>query len=228
MIRLLLFAFSVACLCKAQLSSGSITGNVSDPAGAAVPATRVTALELSTGAKRSTMTTIAGVYRIDELAPGKYEVSAEHSGFGLSVASPIVVEIDQKTRFDFRLQPGVNREQVTVNAAGAPLQTDEASEGYLLSSQFSNALPVNGRNVISLVTLGPGAIPRQLGGFGHDIINDLQAGRGAVALNPPVNGARSTTNAYLLDGSNNTDRNTFAIAVTPPMDAVAEFRIQSS
>ena len=85
------------------------------------------------------------------------------------------------------------------------------------------------RNVISLVTLGPGAIPRQLGGFVHDVINDVQEGpRGAVALNPPINGARSTMNAFLLDGAYDTDRNTFAIAVNPPLEAVQEFRIQSS
>ena len=46
--------------------------------------------------------------------------------------------------------------------------------------------------IISLVTLSAGAIPRQLGGFVHDIVNDIQAARGAVALNPPTNGARST------------------------------------
>ena len=51
---------------------------------------------------------------------------------------------------------------------------------------------------------------------------------GAVALNPPVNGARSTQNVYLLDGAYNTDRNTFAIAVTPPLEAVSEYRIQTS
>ena len=78
------------------------------------------------------------------------------------------------------------------------------------------------------MTLGPGPIPRQLGGFTHDIINDLQGNRGAVAFNAPVNGARSTGNSYILDGSYNTDRNVFSIAVVPLMETVSEFRIQSS
>ena len=78
------------------------------------------------------------------------------------------------------------------------------------------------------MTLGPGAIPRQLGGFTHDIMNDLQGNRGAVAFNAPVNGARSTENSYILDGAYNTDRNIFSIAVVPLMETVAEFRIQSS
>src|SRR5262249_38858954 len=79
------------------------------------------------------------------------------------------------------------------------------------------------------VRVGPGGIPRQLGGFTHDVNNDIQEGsRGSVALNPPVNGARSTQNTFLLDGSYDTNRNTFAIAVYPPMDSVSEFHIQSS
>ena len=56
----------------------------------------------------------------------------------------------------------------------------------------------------------------------------MQANRGATALNPPINGARSYMNAFLLDGANDTDRNTFAIAVTPPLESVQEFRIQTS
>ena len=101
--------------------------------------------------------------------------------------------------------------------------------GYRLDNSKIAGLPLASRNVVSLVTLGPGAIPRQLGGFVHDVYNDIQEGsRGSVALNPPVNGSRSTMNTFLLDGAYDTDRNTFAIAVYPPIDSVQEFHIQSS
>jgi outer membrane receptor protein involved in Fe transport len=123
---------------------------------------------------------------------------------------------------------GSVHETATVTAHASPVQTEEASEGFTLGSEFFEELPLLGRNIIDLVTLGPGAIPRQLGGFTHDIINDLQGNRGAVDLNAPVNGARSTQNVYILDGADNTDRNTFSAAVEPPMESVAEFRIQSS
>ena len=53
-------------------------------------------------------------------------------------------------------------------AHASPLQTDEAGEGYTLGSNFLEELPLLGRNIVDLVTLGPGAIPRQLGGFTHD------------------------------------------------------------
>src|SRR6202035_793161 len=129
---------------------------------------------------------------------------------------------------DFDLKLGSEHESVTVTANASPIQTDDASSGYTLDSATITSLPLDCRNIASLVTLGPGAIPRQLSGFGHDIINDAQEARGAVAMNPPVNGARSTMNSFVLDGTYNTDRNTFSIAVVPPFESVQEFRIQSS
>ena len=181
-----------------------------------------------TGFTRSASTNAFGSYRIDDLLPGAYTVTAQHDGFQAVTVSPVFVEVNQKVRLDVELKVGSVHDTATVTAHASPLQTDEASEGYTLGSNFFEELPLLGRNIVDLVTLGPGAIPRQLGGFTHDIINDLQGNRGAVAFNAPVNGARSTENSYILDGADNTDRNTFSIAVMPLMESVAEFRIQSS
>ena len=71
-------------------------------------------------------------------------------------------------------------------------------------------------------------MPRHLGGFTNDAITDYQGSRGLMAMNSPVNGARSTMNTYLLDGAQNTDRLVFAMAMNAPLDSVQEFRIQSS
>jgi hypothetical protein len=220
--------FLAALLCPGQVSSGGLLGDARDENGGAASNVTVTARNNATGFVRNSVTDAAGAYRIDDLLPGPYTVTAQRTGLGTVAISGVAVEVNRKTRLDFTLRPGSERDKVTVTARLTPLQTDEASEGYLLGTNFVQQLPLAGRNIISLVTLGPGAIPRQLGGFTHDIMNDLQEGRGAVALNPPVNGARSTANSYILDGAYNTDRNVFAIAVTPPMESVEEFRIQSS
>ncbi|HEX4593707.1 MAG TPA: carboxypeptidase regulatory-like domain-containing protein [Bryobacteraceae bacterium] len=211
-----------------QISSGSLLGDVRDEKAALVAGAVVQARNNQTGYARSAATNAFGSYRIDDLLPGAYTVTAQHDGFQMVTVSPFFVEVDQKARLDFDLRVGSAHDTVTVTAHTSPLQTDEASEGYQLGSAFLEALPLLGRNIISLVTLGPGAIPRQLGGFTHDIINDVQGNRGAVAFNAPVNGARSTGNSYILDGAYNTDRNVFSIAVVPLMETVSEFRIQTS
>jgi hypothetical protein len=213
---------------RAQVSSGSLLGDVRDEKGASVPGVTVVARGNDTGFSRTAATNGFGSYRIDDLLPGAYTVTAQRDGFQGVTVSPFFVEVNQKARLDFDLRVGSAHDTVTVNARASALQTDDASEGYLLGSNFLASLPLLGRNIISLVTLGPGAIPRQLGGFTHDIINDLQGGRGAVEFNAPVNGARSTANSYILDGAYNTDRNVFSIAVVPLLETVSEFRIQSS
>ena len=229
--RLLVRLLALAAACapmQAQVSSGSLLGDVRDNKAALMGGVAIEARNNDTGFTRTAFSNAFGSYRIDDLLPGAYTVTAHHSGFQTVTVSPVFVEVNQKARLDLSLQVGAARDSVTVTARTSPVQTDEASEGYELGSSFFEALPLFGRNIISLVTLGPGAIPRQLGGFTHDIMNDLQGNRGAVAFNAPVNGARSSENSYILDGAYNTDRNVYSIAVVPPMEVVSEFRIQTS
>lgn len=211
-----------------QVSSATLLGAVSDQATAALSGVKVTARHEATGFSRSVATDAAGGYRIDDLLPGHYTVTAEKEGFRTLTVSAFVLEVNQKARLDLQLPVGLQQEVITIKPEVSPVQSDDASVGYRLDFPTIRALPLDVRNVAALITLGPGAIPRQLGGFGHDIINDGQENRGAVALNPPLNGSRSTMNTYLLDGALNTDLNTRAIAVHPLLETVQEFRIQSS
>jgi len=213
---------------RAQVSSGALEGRVLDQSGTPLAQARVTATSDATGFVRTAVTDPAGSYSIAELKPGSYTISAQKSGFRPVQVSSVVVDLDHRAALDFQMEPGGERDTVTVNASVSPLQTSEASEGHRLGSAMVTQLPLESRNVLSLVTLGPGAIPRQYSGLTHDIINDAQASRGATALNPPVNGARSTMNTYIVDGGYATDRNTFVMTAIPPVEAVQEFRAQSS
>ena len=213
---------------QAQVSSGSLLGDVRDEKGASVGGVAVQSTNNATGFARTAASNAFGSYRIDDLLPGAYTVTAQRDGFQSVTVSPFFVEVNQKSRLDFDLPLGSRNEAITVTAHLSSLQTDEASEGYSLGSSFFEALPLLGRNIITLVTLGPGAVPRQLGGFTHDINNDQQGNRGAVAFNAPVNGARPSENSYILDGAYDTDQNVHAISVVPLMETVAEFRIQTS
>lgn len=222
----LLFVFIAQA--QAQVASSSLLGEVKDQLAAQLPGVKVTARHEATGFSRSVLTGDDGSYRLNDLLPGRYTVSAEKQGFRTLVVQTVVLEVNQKGKLDLDLQVGEPQESVTVKADVSPVQSNDATVGYRLDTNTIHNLPLDGRNIISLVTLGPGAIPRQLGGFGHDIINDVQENRGSVAMNPPINGGRSTMNTYLLDGGMNTDLNVRAIAVNPPIESVQEFRILSS
>ena len=220
---------SLATALWGQVSSGSLSGEVRSTASAAVSGASVAVRDEGTGFTRSSLSSASGGYRMDELPPGSYTITGERQGYRTLSISHITVEVNENARLDLLLTPGEQRDVVTVTAHLSGVQTEEPSIGYRLDSAVVSELPLDQRNVASLVTLGPGAIPRQLGGFTHDLDNDVQAGsRGSVALNPPINGARPYMNVQLLDGATNTDRNTFAIVITPPLDSVREFRVQSS
>lgn len=227
--KIVFLSIALCPLAFGQISSGTFYGQVEDQSSALVSGVHVSVRQEKTGFLRSTITDDSGSYRVPDLAPGLYSLTAERTGFRTFIASHVALEIDQQARFDFKLEVGPAHDSITVAASVSPLQTDDSSEGYRFGTGMFTELPLDGRNVLSLVTVGPGAIPRQLGGFTHDVDNDVQQGsRGSVAFNPPINGTRPSMNTYLLDGAYNTDRNTFSTVIIPPMDSVQEFRIQSS
>jgi hypothetical protein len=214
---------------EAQVASASLAGTVEDESSAVVAGARVTATENGTGFSRAAVTDARGNYALEQLAPGTYTLTVEKPGFRSYRAEQVTLAVNQTARLEIRLAIGATQERIAVVAQVSPVQSDNASIGYQMDQARIAELPLASRNVVSLVTLGPGAIPRQMGGFVHDVVNDVQEGsRGSVALNAPINGSRSTMNAFLLDGAYDTDRNTFAIAVYPPMESVLEFHSQTS
>ena len=228
--RLILFLLitcaSIAC---GQVSTASIFGRVEDASGGVVRGVMITARQESTGFVRSTVADAAGSYRMDQISPGVYSIQAQHEGFKTAFVSHVTIEVNQQAQLDIRLSVGDVHDSIDVNAVVSPLQTADETVSFRVSSRSLMELPLDERDVTSLVTLGPGAVPRQLGGFVHDADNDEQQGsRGSVAFNPAINGTRPSMNAMFVDGAYDSDRNTFAPAVLPPMDSVQEFRALTS
>src|SRR5258706_4186722 len=152
--------FSMAA--HAQVASSSLLGVVTDPSSAAVPEAKVTARHEATGFSRSALTGSSGQYRIDDLIPGSYSVSAEKAGFKSVVTGSVVLEVNQRGRVDLQLQLGAAHDTVTVQASASPVASDDASLGEILNSSTVLGLPLQTRDVASLVTLSASAVPRQL------------------------------------------------------------------
>ena len=145
----------------AQVSSGALVGDVRDTSSALVSGVKMTLRNDATGYTRSTISSGLGAYQFVDLAPGTYTVTAEKQGFRTTTVSSVLIEVDHKSRLDVDLQVGSEHETMTVTANSSPVQSEDASAGYTLDSATIAALPLDGRNITSLVTLGPGAIPRQ-------------------------------------------------------------------
>lgn len=220
-------AFAISVCGWSQVASSSFTGTVSGTGSERLGSSELTVLQEGTGFTRTARSNENGDYRVDRLPPGNYTITVRREGFRTVRVSGVLLNLGQTARLDFQLEAGPATESVTVSANVAPLESEGAASGYRIQRTDIQSLPLTDRNVVALVTVGPGAIPRQLGGFVHDQITDLQGTRGLVAFNPPIHGARTTMNVSVLDGIINTDQNTYSIAVYPPLSSVEEFRIHT-
>jgi hypothetical protein len=206
----------------AQVDAGTILGTVRDNGGAVVPNATVTVRNEGTGFSQSTTTSSSGTYTVTPLKIGRYSVEVQSPGFKKERRTGLDLNIQQQLVVDFDLQVGDVTTEIEVTAASPILQTESGSVGEVINSHVINNLPLNGRNYTFLARLVPGATVGQPEGRG------LNANGWFAA-----NGTRPAQNNYLLDGiDNNTNDIDFlagaAYVVKPPIDAISEFKLQTS
>ena len=197
----------------AQDNTASISGQVLDASGSAVPAARVVAHNLQTGQDRTATSSDTGNYTLPLLALGAYEVSAEKAGFKKSVQTGITLQIDQRARVDFQLQIGAASESIQVTGEMPLTQTDTSSVGSVIDNQKVTEMPLNGRQFYSLALLVPGVAPPAQG--------SILSFRGGFN----VAGSSELYNNFSLNGLSNNDQLLSAPAFRPSVDAIQEFKI---
>ncbi|HWF48275.1 MAG TPA: TonB-dependent receptor, partial [Bryobacteraceae bacterium] len=202
---------------------GEITGDVTDPSGAAVPSAMVTVTNMATNVARQSTTNTSGLYVFPDLVPGTYEVKVAASGFTTSVKSNIVLEVQQTARVDFTVQVGHSTQTVVVSANAAALSTETATVGTVVEEKRIMDLPLNGRSYLSLVALSPGVTT----GFVPAAQAAGRLGGTRASLTIAVTGGRSTWENYTLDGITNTDIDFNTYILQPSVDALQEFKVQS-
>jgi len=203
----------------AQSATGQITGTVRDATAAVVIGAPVTVTSQLTGLTRTTATNDAGGFSFPLLPVSVYTVKVDQKGFRSATRSDIQLNVDQVARVDIDLQVGEVSETVDVKATAVEIDTENAAVGQVVSEKQVNDLPLNGRNFLSLLFLGNGAVT----------INGEQGGmRQGVGDAISINGARPTSNNYLLDGTTNTDTSLNTPAVVLSVDAIQEFKEQTA
>ena len=204
-----------------QRITGDITGDITDASGAVVPNVTVTALNADTGLSRSATTTATGSYRIPELPIGNYKVTATAQGFKTTVQNASVLA-GAVAHADFKLPVGQRTETVEVEGS-APLVDLSSNNNNFVDNLKIESVPLNGRDFNSLLAITPGVQRAPGGGF----------------LAVSVNGSRTTSNNYFIDGLYNNDRyygdssiNQTGIlgipAVTFPPEAIQELSVQET
>src|SRR5580693_8356535 len=220
-LAVLVAATALAPKALGQKDSGGIAGVVRDSAGAVIPGAKVIVKDVDRGTETVVTTSSQGEYVASPLKIGNYSVTAEKEGFKKTVVGPIVVNIQEHPEVDFALQVGSIHEVMTITSEGPQLQTETSELGDVVNGQEATTLPLNGRNFAQLALLSAGVAPAEPG-------SRINASYGFSA-----GGARSEQNNFLLDGVDNNSNladllNETAFVIQPSVDAIQEFKVQTS
>ncbi len=210
--------FAGASTALAQEVTASITGTVTDQSGAAVGGATVTATDTARGTTSSAKTTTDGVFYINRIPVGTYDVKVEASGFQSVLQPGIVLVLNQTARLEIQLKVGQATQVIEVNAAPPVLQTDTTQVSTIIDARTNDNLPLATRNYVQLTLLSPGSITPNPGSFNTGD-NTGSGGR------PYINGKREQSNNFLLDGMDNNQVSDNLLGYTPAPDAIEEFNL---
>jgi hypothetical protein len=222
MLRYLPFLVSLVLPIAAQTALGTITGTVTDPAGAPVPNVEVTATAVATSLGYRATTSESGTYVIPNLPIGQFSVRATATGFKQVTRSGINVEVAQRLRVDISFELGSVSDSVEIRAEIPRIQTEDSSLGTVVEQRRIEDLPLNGRHVFNLVKVVAGVVPRSNSTDGFAEVNNQTFSQ------MRINGGPAYGNQFFLDGVSNTAAVHNEISVVPMADSVQEFRVDTN
>src|SRR6202163_163127 len=173
----------------------SISGVVSGATGAVIAGATVKVHNVETGAIRTLVTDSAGRYDASLLSVGKYEVTAEQTGFRAESKTDITLVLGQRAAVDLKLAVGGVQQSINVEETAVELLVTTAEFSGLVGEQQIKDLPLNGRSYDQLLTLNPGVVnytSQRSGGIGtsNSVVGNMFS----------ASGRRPQENLYILNG----------------------------
>lgn len=209
---LLFSALLLALTVRAQTFSGAVLGRVLDPQRAGIAHANVTLHSVDQGFDRRTTTNPQGEYYFPIVPPGRFVVRAQANDFAASTVNvEVVVATPVRADLILRVQE-VKQEVRVVGENGVAVQTESADLGRAINPHQMSELPSLTRSPYDFMALMPGAT----------VSNDL------LGVGVAVNGSRTQSANYLLDGSGNNDTFMSAPAQDVPLDSIEEFSVQTN
>jgi hypothetical protein len=207
---------STATLVFAQNATTSLRGVVKDPSGALVPGAKITLADKANGQTFNATANSAGFYEFAEIPPAKYTITVVATGFGTETETAELL-VSQPATLDFKLGVQSSAVTVDVSAAAQTLNLTDATIGNSVDNSTIQALPMDGRDPVALLSLQPGVL--YIGSIATD------SRQGAVA------GGRSDQGNVTLDGIDDNDEvdgTAFNGVLRSTMESTEEFRVTTS
>ena len=223
-----LFPFCNCCLIAllgvaafAQEFRATISGEVTDPTGAAIEGAKVVATSVERNVPYDSTTNASGRYLIQFLLPGKYTVTVEKTGFKKFVRDGVTLLASDKAAIDVKLDLGAVADSVTVTGEVSLLQTENATRQATIENRILENVPSGGRNLYALQYDEPGVVKTstywgsmELYAFGN--VNGVA-----------ISGGKGGENETVLDGVTNT-KSDRGVAFVPSINSTQEFTVQTN
>jgi len=207
---------SIATLAFGQSATTSLRGVVKDSSGALVQGATITLADQATDNKYHAVSNAAGFYIFPIVSPAHYLITITSSGFAAETRTAELL-VDQPATLNFTLSVKAEAVTVDVTSAAETLDFTDATMGNSVGNTTIEALPMDGRNPISLLSLQPGVLY-----MGSEVVDSRQ---GAVA------GGRSDQGNITLDGLDDNDQifgTAFTGILRSTLDSTEEFRVTTS
>lgn len=223
MLFCILFA---ATLAVSQTATTSLRGVIKDPSNALVPGAKITLVDKANGGVLSATSNNAGYYVFPQIPPARYIIKVSAAGFGDQTKTAELL-VNQPATIDFSLTIQASAETVDVSASAQTLNTTDATLGDSVGNETIQALPMDGRDPISLLSLQPGVL------FLGETINltDKTSPASLDSRQGSVSGSRSDQGNVTLDGVDDNDQiNGYAFngVLRSTLDSTEEFRVTTS
>jgi Carboxypeptidase regulatory-like domain/TonB-dependent Receptor Plug Domain len=200
----------------AQTNVGQISGRVTDQSGGALPGAAVTATNEQTGLPQTATTDPVGGYVFASLPAGSYKIRVELTGFKPVERTNLILDAASRRAADFQLEVGSLSETISVAGVTSQVETQSGDVSRVITGEQVNTIALNGRNYAQLVQLLPGAVIQSTDSFAIGLSTTGQA----------INGVRSPSSYFLVDGADNMDNGANGNTITnPSLDTIAEVKV---
>jgi hypothetical protein len=203
-------------------ANGSIVGTVTDTVGAIVPGAKVAYTNLGTNETKNTQSDASGNYQFLHLLPGNYKIVIEQTGFKQFVRSNIEVTLNNATPIDAALEVGAVSDTVEVTSESPLVSTQSSAINYEVGSKQIDSLPLNGRNVLNLVSLVPGVVLQGNTSGNASTLNVNGWG------NYQIGGGAANQSSAFIDGAPINISYANSTSLVPTQDVIQEFQVTTN
>ena len=214
----------------AQTATATLSGTVTDPQNAVVAGASVTITDQARAFERTTTTGGSGEFIFTQLAPSRYVIKISQSGFAEKTVPNVVLNVSDQSAI--RIQLNVANADAFVNVEPS-LVSESPAASTVISREFIENQPLNGRSFQTLVELSPGVVftPSSLPTPGQFSVNGQRAGSNYLTVDGVSANFGSTASVTLYETAGGGVPSYSALGTTSSLasvDAVQEFSIQTS